>query len=114
MSHLLRPPSEKTFRAADALNNTPRCILLLEAGLVDLLTHPLDEKRRTHARDLARTLSAGCPQCGFHASSRTLRKIEALLRIPPKDAPELQARIADKLLDLVALLKDEALAKVGR
>jgi len=58
-----------------------------------------------------RTLSAGCPECGFRESSDLLRKIEALLRVPPTTAPELQKSIADKLLELVALLKAQAQTK---
>jgi hypothetical protein len=60
---------------------------------------------------MTRTLSAGCPQCGFHASHTTLRKIEALLRVPPKAAPEIQRQIADKLLELVGMLKAQAQRK---
>ena len=111
LSLLLRPPSVKTFTLADALAGIPRCLFILEAALIDLLRHPEDETRRASVRELTRTLSAGCPECGFHASSATLRKIESLLRVPPKAAPELQKQIADKLIELVGMLMAEAQTK---
>jgi hypothetical protein len=111
MSHLLRPASEKTFSLADALAGVPRCILILEAAVLDVLNDFHSETLRHAAREMTRTLSAGCPECGFHASHGTLRKIEALLRVPPKSAPELQKQIADKLVELVGLLKAQALTK---
>jgi hypothetical protein len=111
MSHLLRPPSEKTFNIADSLAGIPRCIHILEAALVDVLNDYHSESLRHVARDMTRTLSAGCPQCGFHGSHAVLRKIEALLRVPPKAAPELQRQIADKLIELVGMLKAQAQAK---
>jgi hypothetical protein len=55
--------------------------------------------------------ASSCPECGFHASHATLRKIEALLRIPPQAAPELQRQIADKLVELVRMLKAQSQAK---
>ena len=113
MSHLLRPASEKTFRAADAQAGTPRCLLILEAALQDLISDPYDELRRKYARETVRTLSAGCEQCGFHGSHVTIRKIEALLRVPPKAAPELEKQIGDKLLELVGILKAQALEKTS-
>jgi len=113
MRHLLRPPSEKTFKLADALAGIPRCLLIFEAALQDLIHDPQDELRRNSAREMVRTLSAGCEQCGFHGSHSRLRKIEALLRVPPKAAPELQKSIADKLMELVGLLKAEAQGKNG-
>jgi hypothetical protein len=55
--------------------------------------------------------SSSCKECGFHASHSTLKKIEALLRVPPDAAPELQKQIADKLVELVGLLKAQAQLK---
>ena len=113
MSHLLRPPSEKTFKIADALAGIPRCILILESAILDVLNDYHSESLRHAARDMSRTLSAGCEQCGFKGSDATLRKIEALLRVPPKAAPELQRQIADKLIELVGMLKAQAQLKGG-
>lgn len=111
MSHLLRPPSEKTFSLADALAGVPRCILILEAGILEVLHDFHSETVRAAARELTQTLSAGCKECGFHGSHSTLKKIEALLRVPPDAAPELQKQIADKLMELVGMLKAQAQSK---
>jgi|SRR5579862_8584160 len=113
MSHLLRPPSEKTFNLADALAGVPRCILILESAILDVLNDFHSESQRHTAREMTRALSAGCRECGFSASLSTLRKIEALLRVPPKAAPELQRQIADKLIELVGMLKAQAQLKGG-
>ncbi len=113
MSHLLRPPSEKTFNLADALAGIPRCILILESAVLDVLNDFHSESQRHTAREMTRALSAGCNECGFHASHATLRKIEALLRVPPKSVPELQRQIADKLIELVGMLKAQAQRKNG-
>lgn len=111
MSHLLRPASEKTFNLADALAGVPRCVLILESAILDVLNDFHSETLRHAARDMTRTLSAGCKECGFVASHSSLRKIEALLRVPPKAVPELQKSIADKLLELVGMLKAQAQSK---
>jgi hypothetical protein len=57
--------------------------------------------------------SSSCKECGFHGSHATLKKIEALLRVPPEAAPELQKQIADKLVELVGMLKAQAQSKDG-
>ena len=71
MGHILRPASEKTFNIADALAGVPRCLLTLETAVEELCRDFGDDRRRAHVRSLARSLSAGCPDCGFHASSAT-------------------------------------------
>jgi hypothetical protein len=111
MSHLLRPPSEKTFKLADAVAGVPRCILILEAGILEVLNDFHSETVRAAARELTQTLSAGCKECGFVSSDSSLRRIEALLRVPPAAVPELQKSIADKLLELLGMLKAQAQSK---
>lgn len=108
MSHSLRPASEKTFRIADALAGIPRCIHLLEAAVQEYLSDFSDEGRRLTARDLARSLSQGCPECGFHGASSVLRKLHALLGVPPGSIPELHRSMADRLNELLGLLKAQA------
>jgi hypothetical protein len=53
----------------------------------------------------------GLPECEFHASHATLKKIEALLRVRPEAALEIQKHIVDKLMELVGMLKAEAQTK---
>src|SRR5471032_2259060 len=105
MSHILRPASEKTFNIADALACIPRCIMILEAAVVDVCADPKDPARRQHARTLVRSLSGGCKECGFRESSNILRTLEATLQFPPGGSPELQTSVAERLLDLVVRLK---------
>jgi len=107
MSHVLRPASEKTFHLADALAGIPRCIVLLEAAVQDYVSDLADEARRLQARDLARSLAAGCPECGFKASSGALRKLHSLLAVQPGSVPELHTSIIDRLGHLVDLVKAE-------
>ena len=108
MSHILRPASEKTFNIADALAGIPRCIMILEAAVVDVCADPRDAARRQKARELVRSLSAGCPECGFKESSNLLRTLEAILQFPPGGSPEVQTSVAERLLDLVNRLKTVA------
>ena len=108
MSHILRPPSEKTFSIADALAGVPRCVLLVESAILALLDSPQDEKLRHKARDLVRSLSSGCPKCGFKESPAMLRKLTSLLAIPPGGTPTLQRSIADRLIEQIGLLKAHA------
>ena len=111
MSHLLKPASEKTFRLADALAGIPRCIVTLDAAVQDYVSDLADEARRLQARDFARSLAAGCPQCGFKASSGALRKLHSLLAVQPGSVPELHTSISDRLLHLVDLVKQEGKQK---
>ena len=108
MSHILRPPSEKTFNIADALAGIPSCIVMLEAAVQDYVSDIGDEARRLQARDLARSLSSGCPECGFKPASDSLRKLHSLLGVPSGVIPELHQSITDRLLHLVDLVKAQA------
>jgi hypothetical protein len=107
--HILRPPSEKTFNIADALAGLPRCILTLEAAVVELRQDFRDDAKRGRVRELARSLSAGCPECGFRESSNALRTIEGLLALKPDTCTGLDRSLGDRLLELVAILKAQAL-----
>jgi hypothetical protein len=108
MSHILRPASEKTFSLADALAGIPRCVLLLESAINDVIDDPSDEKFRAKARDLVRSLSSGCPECGFKEPASMLRKLTSLLAVPPAANPALQRSLGDRLLEQIALLKAHA------
>src|SRR5579864_9662524 len=108
MSHIIRPPSEKTFNIADALPGIPRCILTLEAAVVELSHDFGNDVQRSQVRGLARSLSAGCPECGFKESSNTLRTIESLVALKPDAATGLHRSLADRLQELVAILKAQA------
>ena len=108
MSHILRPPSEKSFSIADALAGIPRCVLLVESAILSLLDHPRDEMLRRKANDLVRSLSAGCPECGFKEPAPILRKLIALLAVPPGGSAALQRSVADRLIEQIGLLKTHA------
>jgi hypothetical protein len=111
MSHVLRPSSAALFAISDERAGIPRCIVLLEAALFNVLYDFHSEARRAKARDLVQSLSAGCRRCGFRESSGVLRKIDALLRVPPDTTPALQRSLADKLIELLGMLKAQAQAK---
>jgi hypothetical protein len=108
MSHILRPPSESVFPVADALMGVPRCILVLEVAVREVLSNFWDEPFRVKAHRFARSMSEGCKVCGFRESSGILRSIESLLALPYEDACEIRMSLAERLLDLVRLLKDQA------
>ena len=108
MSHILQPPSEKTFSIADALAGIPRCVLLVESAVVALIDAPQDETLRHKARDLVRTLSTGCPQCGFKEPPKTLRKLTSLLAVTPAGSAALRQSVAERLIEQVGLLKTHA------
>jgi len=111
MSHVLRPASAEVFAIADARAGIPRCIMLLEGAVLNVLYDFHSEARRAKARDLVHSLSSGCRKCGFRESSGVLRKIDALLRVPPDSTPALQRSLADKLVELLGLLKAQAQTK---
>jgi len=108
MSHILQPPSEKTFSIADALAGIPRCVLLVESAVAALIDAPQDDALRDKARDLVRTLSTGCPECGFKESSKTLRKLTSLLAVSPTGSAALRQSVAERLLEQVGMLKTHA------
>ena len=108
MGHILRPASEKTFNIADALAGVPRCILTLETAVEELCRDFADDRRRTHVRSLARSLSGGCPDCGFHASSATLKSIESLVALRPTADSHVHHQLSERLRELLAILKAQA------
>ena len=105
MSHILRPPSEKTFNIADALAGIPRCVMTLEAAITDLAADFRDDAKRARVRSLARSLSGGCPECGFHESNDILRSIESLVALRPDADTHLHHSLNERLQQLLALLK---------
>lgn len=111
MSHILRPASEKTFSLADALAGIPRCVMLVETAVLNLLAEPANDRLRQKARDLVRSLSSGCPECGFKEPASLLRKLISLLAILPGESAALQRSIADRLIEQVGLLKAHAQMK---
>jgi len=108
MGHILRPASEKTFSLADALAGTPRCVLLVESALHEVIEDPADDGYRKNARDLVRSLSSGCPDCGFKEPPSILKKLLSLLAVSPAEGEALKRSYADRLLEQVALLKAHA------
>ena len=108
MGHVLRPASEKTFNIADALAGIPRCILTLETAVVELGHDIRNDARRAKVRELARSLSGGCPDCGFKESSDTLRAIESLVAFRPDASTGLHHSMMERLGELLALMKAHA------
>lgn len=108
MSHILRPPSERTFPIADALAGIPRCVMLLESAILELLSNPHDENRRNKVRELVRSLHSGCPECGFKETGTILRKLTSHLAVSPGGGAAVQRSLADRMLEQVALLKAHA------
>jgi len=108
MTHLIRPPSESTFPAADALLNFPRCIATLELAVRDLLLNFWQEPLRERAWSLAQEMSDGCKLCGFRESSVLLRSLQALLALSVEDTKGIQRSIAERLLELIGILKEQA------
>jgi hypothetical protein len=108
MAHILRPASEKTFSIADALAGIPRCVMLVESALQSVIDDPRDEHARAKARDLVRSLSSGCPECGFREPASMLKKLISLLMVPPAESEGLRRSYADRLMEQVALLKAHA------
>ena len=111
MSHVLRPSSAALFAISDDRAGIPRCIMLLEGAILNVLYDFHSEARRAKARDLVQSLSTGCRKCGFRESSGVLRKIDALLRVPPETTPAFQRSLADKLIEHLGMLKAEAQTK---
>jgi len=108
MTHLIRPPSECMFPAADALVSVPRCIETLEVAVRDLLVNFWQEPLRERAWSLAQEMSDGCRDCGFRESSVLLRSLQALLALSVEDTRGIQRSIAERLLELIGILKERA------
>ena len=108
MAHILRPASEKTFSIADALAGIPRCVLLVESALQTVIDDPGDEDARSKARELIRSLSSGCRECGFREPASMLKKLISLLSVPPAESEALRRSYAERVMEQVALLKAHA------
>lgn len=107
MTHVLRPPSEPAFSFADAVGGVPRCVLVLESAVRRALGNFWEDKARCRARDQAVTLLAGCRDCGFRESSGLLRSMVAILSMSTESTAGIQLAVAERLLDLVNLLKEQ-------
>lgn len=108
MSHILRPPSESAFSFADAIGGVPRCLLVLESAIRKVLSDFWEERARRRALDLVASLLSGCAECGFRESSGLLRSMTSLLSLSHESTAGIQLSLAERLLDLVGLLKDRA------
>jgi hypothetical protein len=111
MDHLLRPPSESRFPTADAILNFPRCLRVLETAVRDVLAHLWDETYRTRAHGLAQSLSGGCKVCGFRESSGLVRSLESLLALRVDEIRGIQRSVADRMFDILSLLREQALTR---
>jgi hypothetical protein len=109
MDHVLRPPSESAFPAADALTSFPRCIDVLEVAVRDVLIHFWEEPFRRKAHEIVQSLSKGCDRCGFKESSGLLKSLEALLALSVEDIHQIRKSVGERILDVIALLKEQAL-----
>jgi hypothetical protein len=89
----------------------PRCVRRVEEGVLDLICDFRDADARGRARDRVRSLYDGCPECGFRESLDVLRTLEALLTVPPHVVPGGLLGMADRLIDLVGLMKRHALSR---
>jgi hypothetical protein len=108
MSHILRPLSDSSFSFPDAIGGVPRCLLVLDSAVRKVLTDFWEDGARTRARDLAASLLTGCRECGFRESSGLLRSLLALLSMSVDSTAGIQMSLAERLLDLVGLLKERA------
>lgn len=107
MTHLIRPPSECTFPAADSQLHFQRCLETLELAVGDLLINFWHEPLRSRAWSLAQEMSEGCKVCGLKESSVLLRSIQALLALSVEDTRGVQRSVAERLLELIGLLKEQ-------
>jgi hypothetical protein len=109
MEHLLRPPSDSLFPAADALLNFPRCLQVLETAVRDVVIHFWEDPYRRRAHDLAQALAGGCRVCGFRESSGLVRSLESLLALTVDEVRGIQRSVADRMMETLALLREQAL-----
>ena len=108
MSHILRPPSDSAFSFSDAIGGVPRCLLVLDSAVRKVLTDFWEDAARTRALNLASSLLTGCRECGFRESSGLLRSMISLLSMPTDSTAGIQMSLAERLLDLVGLLKERS------
>jgi hypothetical protein len=104
--HVIRPPSESVLPAAEVLG-IPHCLHLLESAVRDALIHLWEEPYRKRAHALARSITGGCSVCGFKESSGLLRSLESLLSLTVEDTSGIQRSVAERILEILALLKDQ-------
>jgi len=104
MAHSVRPADESSYK----LGRHPECIVHLERAIQDLLSDFGGEAWRLKAMSLARSMAAGCDSCGLKESSGILRSIESLLSLPQEETFGLKLSLAQRLLELIALLKEQA------
>src|SRR5262249_39626442 len=109
MEHLLRPPSESPFPAPDAVLNFPRCLQVLETAVRDVLIHFWEDSYRREALGQARALAGGCKVCGFRESSGLVRSLESLLSLTLAEVSGIQRSVGERLLDVLVLLREQAL-----
>jgi hypothetical protein len=114
MEHLLRPPSDSLFPAADALLNFPRCLQVLETAVRDVVIHFWEEPFRRRAHHLAQALSGGCRVCGFRESAGLVRSLESLLALTVDEVRGIQRSVADRMMEALALLREQALKPRSR
>jgi len=114
MEHLLRPPSESLFPAADAILNFPRCLHVLETAVRDVLIHFWEDSYRKRALDLTQSLAGGCKVCGFKESSGLIRSLESLLALTGSEVRGIQRSVGERVLDLLTLLREQAMKPRSR
>jgi len=108
MHHVLRPGSDPGFAVTDVLGGIPRCVLVLESAVRRVLTDFWDDSSRRKALDLVRTITPGCRSCGFRESSGILRSMTTLLSLSQAATVGIQLSIAERLLELIDLLKGQS------
>ncbi|HVR87621.1 MAG TPA: hypothetical protein VMU54_25060 [Planctomycetota bacterium] len=107
MAHLIRPPAEPAVAAANSRLNFQRCIRTLEFAVGDLLINFWHEPLRQRAGILVQKMSEGCKACGVQESSGLLRSLQALLSLSAEDTRGIQRSVAERLLELIGLLKEQ-------
>src|SRR5262249_14191826 len=93
--------------SADAILGIPHCLRALESAVRDALIHLWEEPFRRQAHALASSVAGGCKVCGFKESSGLLRSLESLLSLSMEDTQGIQRSIAERILEILALLKDQ-------
>jgi hypothetical protein len=108
MTHLSRPPSESSFSGAEIRQDFPGSIRTLEEAVRDLLINFWHGPLRERAWSLAREMSEASRVSGYKESAVVLRSLQALLSLSAEDTRGIQRSIAERLLELIGLLKEQA------
>ncbi|HLY76192.1 MAG TPA: hypothetical protein VKU80_18980 [Planctomycetota bacterium] len=108
MTHLIRPPGEPSLSGAEVHRDFPGSIRTLEEAVRGLLINFWHGPLRERARSIAREMSEACRVSGYKESAVLLRSIQALLSLSAEDTRGIQCSIAERLLELVGLLKEQA------